>query len=93
MSNLFWLTDEQLAAIEAAIPKKRRGVKARRAPGELVRPWHQPDLSRYDGALRHRDPANAGVQAARQGQGGSWRSGGGAVDPGAVAQPAFLLAG
>ena len=30
MSNLFWLTDEQLAAIEVAIPKKRRGVKPRR---------------------------------------------------------------
>ena len=30
MSNLFWLTDEQLAAIEAAIPKKRRRVKPRR---------------------------------------------------------------
>jgi transposase len=30
MSNLFWLTDEQLVAIEAAIPKKRRGVKPRR---------------------------------------------------------------
>jgi len=25
MSNLFWLTDEQLAAIEDVIPKKRRG--------------------------------------------------------------------
>jgi transposase len=30
MSNLFWLTDEQLAAIEDAIPRKRRGVKPRR---------------------------------------------------------------
>ena len=30
MSNLFWLSDEQLASIEAAIPKKRRGVKPRR---------------------------------------------------------------
>lgn len=30
MSNLFWLTDEQLTAIEAAIPNKRRGVKPRR---------------------------------------------------------------
>ena len=30
MSNLFWLTDEQLVAIEAAIPKKRRGVTPRR---------------------------------------------------------------
>ena len=27
MSNLFWLTDEQLASVEAAIPKRRRGVK------------------------------------------------------------------
>jgi hypothetical protein len=25
MSNLFWLSDEQLAAIEAALPKKLRG--------------------------------------------------------------------
>lgn len=30
MSNLFWLSDEQLAAIEGAIPKNRRGVKPRR---------------------------------------------------------------
>ena len=30
MSNLFWLSDEQLTAIEAAIPRKRRGVKPRR---------------------------------------------------------------
>ncbi|WP_158932764.1 transposase [Acidisphaera sp. S103] len=30
MSNLFWLSDEQLAAIEAALPKKRRGVKPQR---------------------------------------------------------------
>jgi hypothetical protein len=27
MANLFWLSDDQLATIEAAIPKKRRGVK------------------------------------------------------------------
>jgi transposase len=30
MSNLFWLTDEQFAAIESAIPMRRRGVKPRR---------------------------------------------------------------
>lgn len=30
MSNLFWLTDRQWAAIEASIPKNRRGVKPRR---------------------------------------------------------------
>jgi len=30
MSNLFWLTDEQLAAIDAVIPRHRRGVKPRR---------------------------------------------------------------
>ena len=30
MSNLLWLTDEQLAAIEGAIPMNRRGVKPRR---------------------------------------------------------------
>ena len=30
MSRLFWLSDEQLVAIEAALPKKRRGVKPRR---------------------------------------------------------------
>src|ERR1700754_2454594 len=30
MSNLFWLNDQQLARIEAAIPKKRPGVKPRR---------------------------------------------------------------
>jgi transposase len=30
MSNLFWLTEEQLASIEAAIPMNRRGVKPRR---------------------------------------------------------------
>jgi hypothetical protein len=30
MSNLFWLADEQLVLIEAAIPKHRRGVKPRR---------------------------------------------------------------
>jgi transposase len=30
MTNLFWLTDEQYAVIEAAIPKKRRGVKPTR---------------------------------------------------------------
>jgi transposase len=29
MSNLFWLTDKQLVAIEAAIPMNRRGVKPR----------------------------------------------------------------
>ena len=27
MSNLFWLTDEQLASIQGAIPMNRRGVK------------------------------------------------------------------
>jgi transposase len=30
MSKLFWLSDEQLVAIEAALPKKRRGVKPQR---------------------------------------------------------------
>ncbi|WP_216856580.1 transposase [Acidisphaera sp. S103] len=30
MSNLFWLSDQQLAAIEAAPPKKRRGVNPQR---------------------------------------------------------------
>jgi transposase len=30
MSNLFWLNDQQLAKIEAAIPKRRPGVKPRR---------------------------------------------------------------
>jgi len=30
MSNLFWLADEQLTAIEEAIPKNRRGVKPKR---------------------------------------------------------------
>ena len=30
MSTLFWLADEQLSAIEAAIPKNRRGVKPKR---------------------------------------------------------------
>jgi transposase len=30
MSNLFWLSDKQLAAIEAAIPTNRPGVKPRR---------------------------------------------------------------
>ena len=30
MSNLFWLSDKQLAAIEAAIPMNRPGVKPRR---------------------------------------------------------------
>ena len=30
MANLFWLNDDQLAAIETAIPKKRRGVKPKR---------------------------------------------------------------
>jgi transposase len=29
MSNLFWLTDEQLASIEGAIPMHRRGVEPR----------------------------------------------------------------
>jgi hypothetical protein len=29
MSNLLWLTDEQLATIESVIPTKRRGVKPR----------------------------------------------------------------
>ena len=35
MSNLFWLADEQLVLIEAAIPKHRRGVKPRRN-GEVI---------------------------------------------------------
>ena len=30
MSNLFWLSDEQWASIEASIPMYRRGVKPRR---------------------------------------------------------------
>ena len=30
MTNLFWLTDEQYAMVEAAIPKNRRGVKPTR---------------------------------------------------------------
>jgi transposase len=30
MSNLFWLSDEQWASIEAQIPLHRRGVKPRR---------------------------------------------------------------
>jgi hypothetical protein len=29
MSNLFWLTAEQLASIKAAVPMQRRGVKPR----------------------------------------------------------------
>jgi hypothetical protein len=33
MSSLFWLTDEQLSAIESAILKDRRGVKPRRNRG------------------------------------------------------------
>ena len=44
MSNLFWLTDEQLVAIEAAIPKKRRGVKPRRNPEVISGIIHRPDL-------------------------------------------------
>src|SRR5258708_17525749 len=35
MSNLLWLADEQFAAIEAAIPKNRRGVKRGRN-GEVI---------------------------------------------------------
>ncbi len=30
MANLFWLSDQQLAAIESAIPMNRPGVKAKR---------------------------------------------------------------
>ena len=30
MTNLFWLTDEQYAAVEAAIPRNRPGVKPTR---------------------------------------------------------------
>ena len=30
MSNLFWLTDEQFASIEGALPTNRPGVKPRR---------------------------------------------------------------
>ena len=30
MSNLFWLADAQLAAIEGAIPTNRRGARPRR---------------------------------------------------------------
>ena len=59
--------------------------------------WYEPglnrDLPRPGDALRHGDPADARAQAARQGEGRGRRAGGRALDPGAAAQPALLLAG
>ena len=60
---------------------------------ELVRARAQSDLSRPGAALRHGDPAGTPAQAARQGQGRGRRARGGALDPGAAAEPAVLLAG
>ena len=64
-----------------------------RRHGDLpLRARHQPHLPGAGRALRHRDPADASAQAARQGKG---RSGGAdrpAVRAGAIAQPALLLA-
>ena len=66
--------------------------KGRGRSRQLVRAWPQPHLSRSGDPLRHRDPADAHPQAARQGQGRSCRAGSRALDPGAPEEPSLLLA-
>ena len=67
-------------------------LRVGRAAGELVRAGHQPDLPRSRDALRHGDPADAGAAAARQGESRGRCAGRRALDPGATAQSALLLA-
>ena len=69
-----------------------RQPQVRRHQGLLLRAGGQPHLRRHGGALRHRRRAGAALQAARQGQGRGRRPGGAALDRGAAAQPAVLLA-
>ena len=77
----------------ACRPARARQPKGRGRPGQLVRAGAEPDLSRPGDALRHRDPAGPGAQAARQGQGRGGGAGGRALDPGSPAPPPLLLAG
>ena len=75
-----------------ARPDRVGQPEGRRHQGLLLRARGQPDLRRHGGALRHRRGAGAALQAARQGQGRGRRPGGAALDRGAAAQPAVLLA-
>src|SRR3546814_20303484 len=58
-----------------------------------VRAGGEPDLPRPRRPLWHRDRADAPAQAPRQGQGGGGGADRRALDPGAAAGPAVLLAG
>ena len=68
-------------------------LKAGITTASLPRADGQPDLRRHGAALPHRDRPGAALQAARQGEGRGRRPGGRALDPGAAAAPALLLAG
>ena len=76
-----------------AAPDRQRQFARRDHPGLLLRAAGQPHLRRHGVALRHGGDPGAPVQAARQGQGRGRRPGRAALDPGAAAQPAVLLAG
>ena len=82
----------------ACLHGRRAGAAGARQPEgrgrsrQLVRARPQPDLSRPGDALPHGDPADPHAQAARQGEGRGCRAGGRALDIGAAAQPALLLA-
>ena len=89
---------DRLARPGARLVRRRAGAdrvgqpQGRRHQGLLLRARGQPDLRRHGGALRHGRGAGAALQAARQGQGRGRRPGGAALDRGAAAQPAVLLA-
>ena len=69
-----------------------RQPEGRRHGDVPLRARHQSHLPGARRALRHRDPADAAEEAARQGQGRSRRADRRALRAGALAQPALLLA-
>jgi hypothetical protein len=93
------LPDWIAAHVRAFLFRRRRAADGQRQSegrdhqGLRLRADGQPDLRRSRPALRHRDRPGAAVQAERQGQGRGRRPGGRALDSGAAAAPALLLAG
>ena len=89
---------DRLARPGARLVRRRAGAgrvrqpQGRRQQGLLLRAGGEPHLRRHGGALRHGGGAGAALQAARQGQGRGRGPGGAALDRGAAAQPAVLLA-
>ena len=90
---------DRFARAHAGVPRRRSAADRAGQPARrrLAANWYEPGINPTcrdpGGALRHGDPADASAAAPRQGQGRGRRAGGGALDPGAAAQPALLLAG